>query len=244
VQQHLSLFHTHTHTRTAAAGLPDRLSVRRLTMAVMVSVLLAASWSGGSAIANRAEPVGSTTATVQNSAVAASGFVVTDLVAHDVRVAQVGFDDGHQTLLRIDGPASPTVYRFEDAVPAGVTATVVADGSVSLADGSTIAAPWAFDANGAAVDTWYELDGTTLVQHVDHFTVEAYPVVADPCWWGWKCAKKIVKGAAGGAALGAVVGCGVGAAAGLIVASGPGCATGAAYGAINGGIGGAIRGWW
>lgn len=43
------------------------------------------------------------------------------------------------------------------------------------------AAPWAFDANGTPVPTHYEVQGSTLVQVVDHTGAGiAYPVVADP----------------------------------------------------------------
>ena len=43
--------------------------------------------------------------------------------------------------------------------------------------------PWAFDATGAAVTTWFEIDGTSIVQHVAHDSSVTYPVVADP-WLG------------------------------------------------------------
>ncbi len=79
---------------------------------------------------------------------------------------------------------APTEYRFENAVPAGHTATVHPDGSVRFfdTDGNEVAgilAPWAIDAAAKMVPTHYTLDGTTLVQTVDHQRA-AYPVVADP----------------------------------------------------------------
>ncbi|MFC7432093.1 MULTISPECIES: hypothetical protein [unclassified Agrococcus] len=43
-----------------------------------------------------------------------------------------------------------------------------------------IEAPWAFDATGAAVDTAFSIEGSTLVQHVDPTTGTVYPIVADP----------------------------------------------------------------
>jgi hypothetical protein len=45
---------------------------------------------------------------------------------------------------------------------------------------ATIETPWAFDANGAAVETTFTADGSTLVQHVETTDATAYPVVADP----------------------------------------------------------------
>ena len=90
-------------------------------------------------------------------------------------------------LLVIDNQDAPTEYRFEDAVPDGSTAELRPDGSVQFfdADGyesGGIAAPWALDANGEEVPTRYSLDGTTLIQSVDHQGA-AYPVAADPAWF-------------------------------------------------------------
>lgn len=89
-------------------------------------------------------------------------------------------------LLVIDNHEAPTEYRFENAVPEGHTAKAHPDGSVSFIDmdgneSGGIAAPWALDANSEEVPTRYALDGTTLVQTVDHEGA-AYPVVADPAW--------------------------------------------------------------
>ena len=42
-----------------------------------------------------------------------------------------------------------------------------------------VLAPWAIDADAQAVPTRFTLDGTTLVQTVDHDDA-VYPVVADP----------------------------------------------------------------
>lgn len=90
-------------------------------------------------------------------------------------------------LLVIDNQDAPTEYRFEDAVPDGRTAELRPDGSVQFfdSDGNKsggIAAPWALDANGKEVPTRYTLDGTTLVQTIDHEGA-AYPVAADPAWF-------------------------------------------------------------
>lgn len=90
-------------------------------------------------------------------------------------------------LLVIDNHEASTEYRFENAVPEGHTAKAHPDGSVSFIDidgneSGGIAAPWALDANGEEVPTRYALDGTTLIQTVDHEGA-AYPVVADPAWF-------------------------------------------------------------
>lgn len=49
----------------------------------------------------------------------------------------------------------------------------------------TIAAPWAFGADGSPVPTHYEADGSVLTQVVDHRDgAYAYPIVADPSNYG------------------------------------------------------------
>ena len=42
--------------------------------------------------------------------------------------------------------------------------------------------PWAKDANGNSVETYYTVDGNTIIQHVNHKNVKniQYPIVADP----------------------------------------------------------------
>ena len=90
-------------------------------------------------------------------------------------------------LLVIDNHEAPGEYRFKNAVPEGHSAELQPDGSVKLfdSDGNEsggIASPWAIDANGEKVPTRYTLDGTTLIQAIDHEGA-AYPVAADPAWF-------------------------------------------------------------
>ncbi len=48
-----------------------------------------------------------------------------------------------------------------------------------------VAPAWALDASGQPVPTRYRIEGTTLVQVIDHHGA-AYPVVGDPKYtWGW-----------------------------------------------------------
>lgn len=87
----------------------------------------------------------------------------------------------------LDGDESPTEidYRYD-----GLRLVQFDDGGVVGYDenGSlavTVAIPWALDANGVAVKTWYTVDGSTLTQHVAHRAAGvAYPVVADPVNYG------------------------------------------------------------
>jgi len=74
------------------------------------------------------------------------------------------------------------------------------------ADGAPIAqlaTPWARDANGRDVPTRFEIDGTTVVQVVEHRGAGfAYGITADP-WWNpssWKIWSKVGRVAVSGLA--------------------------------------------
>lgn len=76
------------------------------------------------------------------------------------------------------GDSSVVKYELE-----ADSAEVVSDGSVLLCRGDQTAAfdpPWTKDAAGKQIKTWYEVDGTTLEQHVALTEADEYPVVADP----------------------------------------------------------------
>ena len=101
---------------------------------------------------------------------------------------------GARALVHIASPDAPYTYRFELDLGPDESARRTSDGGVEIRaerDGvsavlASIAPPWALDAKGAAVPTWYEVDGSTVVQHVDHARA-VYPVVADPSLsFGWK----------------------------------------------------------
>jgi hypothetical protein len=90
----------------------------------------------------------------------------------------------------INEPVDDTAFRMPLGLPSDASASLEEDGSILIenTDGdfvAGIATPWARDANGSEVPTSFELDGDTLVQHVDlsAVAVDAYPVVADP-WAG------------------------------------------------------------
>ena len=53
--------------------------------------------------------------------------------------------------------------------------------------------PWAYDANGEAVETYYRIDNTNTLTQVVNFTNDnAFPIVADPsAWQVTKCAAAI-----------------------------------------------------
>ncbi|WP_165908981.1 MULTISPECIES: DUF4258 domain-containing protein [unclassified Rathayibacter] len=123
--------------------------------------------------------------------------------AHDARLIADGVleydtDDGYSSvpLVKDDGQmkiatviesaAAPDRYAYELGLPVGSTLEKNEDGSVSALDAegeltALVNVPWAEDADGASVPTHFEIEGTTLVQIVEHRGA-SYPVVADP-WW-------------------------------------------------------------
>ncbi|MDZ5144866.1 hypothetical protein [Microbacterium testaceum] len=98
-------------------------------------------------------------------------------------------DDGSVQITTImSDKSAPSSYAYHLTLPATARLTLDASGFVSATIGDELAlgvAPaWAVDAEGRAVPTHYEIDGSTLRQVVDHSSSSfAYPIVADP-WAG------------------------------------------------------------
>lgn len=95
-------------------------------------------------------------------------------------------DGGLQVLTVIETSDAPFSYEYALTLPEGAALILNDDGSVSVesGDGNLLAyvpAPWARDAAGASVPTYYRVQGSSLVQVVQHQGA-AYPVVADPFW--------------------------------------------------------------
>ena len=131
--------------------------------------------------------------TVNDAGLAEDGTVVYTDSGSDAHVAVQALDDGAvrlQTVLENENAPSTYTYDLGDVTP-----VLLEDGSIELqrevAEGlvsvvGTVAEPWAVDALGNAVDTWYTVQGTSLVQHVNHDQGTAYPVTADPTLsFGW-----------------------------------------------------------
>jgi hypothetical protein len=99
---------------------------------------------------------------------------------------------GVRSVVIIDDATAPTRYEFDLDLPRGSTLSKDPDGGVEVVapSGEPIAyvtPPWAVDARGDEVPTHYTVEGTTLVQVIDHANA-AYPVMADPrvqadCGW-------------------------------------------------------------
>lgn len=83
---------------------------------------------------------------------------------------------------------SPVELSYPLMLPEGTQVYEAGSGALIFEDANQegigkIESPWAVDALGASVPTWYELRENTLVQHVDHRAGDfVYPVVADPQW--------------------------------------------------------------
>lgn len=127
-------------------------------------------------------------------------------------------DGGVRMLTVIDNSNASTKYDYKIAVPSGGTIKVTTDGGAVVLDNAkqviaVVEKPWAKDANGALVQTYFTTNGQTLTQVIKHDTHGvAYPVTADPRFsWGWSGvtvyfnrSETAFIGRAGGTALGAL----------------------------------------
>jgi hypothetical protein len=91
-----------------------------------------------------------------------------------------------QTVL--ESPSAPTSYTYtvgNDLVlqptdDGGIDLLVATDsGSVTV---GRVNVPWAIDANGLAVNTRYEVNGSSFTQIIEPEANVAYPIVADPTY--------------------------------------------------------------
>lgn len=104
------------------------------------------------------------------------------------RIAAQSVEGGMRALINISDASAPERYPFVfggqvarlELKPNGSVDTLDADGAVI----GTVQAPWARDANGVAVPTHFEIEGTTLTQVVEHRSgTYAYGITADPAWF-------------------------------------------------------------
>lgn len=141
--------------------------------------------------------------------VEAQGSLVADgsvVYQQDNQVAQTAqpTDDGVRINTVITNSGAPEEYRHEIKLPDGVRMVTGAqleeltpeefrtepshgifflDEADQLVGG--ISAPWAVDAAGNSVPTHYAIDGSTVIQYVEHKAgTYTYPIVADP-WLGF-----------------------------------------------------------
>ncbi|HTE22583.1 MAG TPA: hypothetical protein VK674_06105 [Candidatus Limnocylindria bacterium] len=117
-------------------------------------------------------------------------------------------DGGVRMLTVIDNPNAPTAYEYRVSIPSGGSVQLRVDGGALVINKkqrviTSVDKPWAKDATGKSVNTYFTTDGKTLTQHVEHNVPGVvYPVMADPWWkpWTWtrKTWKRITKTAIAG----------------------------------------------
>ncbi|MFB8275165.1 hypothetical protein [Nocardia colli] len=95
------------------------------------------------------------------------------------------WDGGEQTFVLMTDPAAPREYRFPQQVPPGGHLHTNPDGSIDVlaVDGNIVShtnPPWAYDALGRPVRTWYDTYGDTIVQHIEPDADNVFPILADP----------------------------------------------------------------
>lgn len=136
-------------------------------------------------------------------------------------VTGIGTSGTNASFVVIENDNAPDAYEFAIG-DASHTLVAGEDGSVQVFDSdgqivNYLMAPWARDADGVELPTWYTIEGNIVTQHVDTSNA-ACPVVADPtfgCGVGW-CSvyfnrTETTRIAAGGAVAAGVlaVGCGL-----------------------------------
>ncbi|WP_460802284.1 hypothetical protein [Microbacterium sp. GXF6406] len=112
--------------------------------------------------------------------------------------AQVLSDESARLLTVFTDPNASLVSKYSTEIPEGWTAQKRSDGGYDIVPGAilrdglekngisgdfvlaTIDAPWAVDANGAEVETSFQLVGNQLQQRVQPDTNTVFPVTADP----------------------------------------------------------------
>ncbi|MFF2277906.1 DUF2599 domain-containing protein [Agromyces sp. NPDC058126] len=121
--------------------------------------------------------------------VEADGVVSYDNGDGSTTVPVVKSDGSLQVTTVIDGPDAPTRYEYPIELPEGGALVDAGDGFFAAVDAdglpiAMISPAWAKDANGEDIATHYEVNGTSLVQVVEHSAGTVYPVVADPTYRG------------------------------------------------------------
>lgn len=94
-------------------------------------------------------------------------------------------ENGFRLLTSTSSPGGPSSFAYTLDVPVEAQLADRGEHLFIVADEETIAIipqPWAKDASGEDVPTWYSLEEGTLTQYLDLSAVSAFPVVADPAW--------------------------------------------------------------
>ena len=95
-------------------------------------------------------------------------------------------EGGIRQVINIKNNEAPKVYNFPIEIAKGYSLKINTQGGVDIINDkgqieSGILPPWAKDAKGNDMKTWYALNGNTLIQHIDT-TNAVYPILADPVY--------------------------------------------------------------
>ncbi|WP_029146068.1 DUF2599 domain-containing protein [Microbacterium luticocti] len=142
--------------------------------------------------------VGEVTATVSDDTIAItsdSGMFTTTApdAAAGSTIQSVLLDEASALFaISLENETAPRAYDFAVDLPTGAEATITESGAVvyAMPDGEFlggVASPWAKDAAGKTIPTWYTFADGVLTQHVDLDSVTdiTYPVIADPLNGKW-----------------------------------------------------------
>ena len=102
---------------------------------------------------------------------------------------------GFQNIIQINNATAPNEYKFDLVLPSGYYLVTSAEylgaefdtKEVFVIDNNNIISgvfspAWAKDANGQSINTYYKVQGNSLIQVIDFDKNTAFPVVADPDW--------------------------------------------------------------
>jgi hypothetical protein len=110
-------------------------------------------------------------------------------------VVAEAIDGGMRQVVNIKDSSAPTTYDFPVSLEAGEKLDINDDGSAKVVSSkvdevsklpinkTTIDKPWAKDANGKELKTYYSINSSNLRQTIETKDV-AFPITADPMWCG------------------------------------------------------------
>ncbi len=122
----------------------------------------------------------------------ASGVVAYSGDNGSANAVQTTSDGGVRMLSVIDSPTAPMAYDYKVTIPGGGHIEVLSNGGAVILEHTNqpvaiVNIPWATDAAGKPIKTYFTTDGQTLTQHIEHNVLGVvYPVTADPqLVWKW-----------------------------------------------------------
>ena len=94
--------------------------------------------------------------------------------------------DGFRVINVTTDRSGPAEFKYQVHLPTGASLVEVFD-SIQLRDINddiigSFKTPWARDAAGASIETWYEIDGDLITQKLKFTEKTQFPVVSDPYW--------------------------------------------------------------